>query len=54
MVKIKRDQERLRNGYRLKEIKETSHLNVVCDLALNPGQEKKKGWEGLGGKGGRQ
>lgn len=50
MVKIRRDQERLRNGYRLKEIKETSHLNVVCDPALNPGQEKKrKGgteWEG--------
>ena len=54
MVKIRRDQERLRNGYRLKEIKETSHLNVVCDPALNPGQEKKKGREGQGGKGGRQ
>lgn len=42
MVKIRRNQERLRNGWRLKEIKETSHLNVVCDPALNPGQEKEK------------
>lgn len=36
---------------RLKEIKETSHLNIVCGPALNPGQEKRKE---QGGKEGRQ